>query len=98
MKIIIIIPALLLNLIYADELSHSLSNQGFTGIINTPNAQVMGQGDLTFHFDSQFDNVLRGYDYDKKYSYQEDYIFGVELHWDHQLYILLDLLPYIFFQ
>jgi len=59
--------------------SHTLSMQGYTGIINTPNAQVMNEGDITFHFDNQFDNHLRGYNYDKKYSYQEDYIFGVGL-------------------
>ena len=63
----------------ASELSHTLSSQGFTGVINTPNAHVMNQGDLTMHFNNQFDNVLRGYDYDKKYNYQENYIFGAGL-------------------
>ena len=70
---------LFVNLLSASNLSHGLSNQGYTGIINTPNAQVMNEGDLTIHFDNQFDNVLRGYDYDKSYNYQEDYIFGAGL-------------------
>ena len=61
------------------NMSHSLSYQGYTGLINTPNAQVMNQGDLSFHYNNQFDNALRGYDKEKSYSYQEDYIFGAGL-------------------
>ena len=75
-----IISILLLSLtLSASNLSHTLSNQSFTGLINTPNAQVMTEGDLTMHFNNQFDNVLRGYDYNKAYKYQENYIFGAGL-------------------
>jgi hypothetical protein len=69
--------SLLFSLTYADKLTHSLSYQGYSGLINIPNAQVMSEGDLTLHFDNQFDNALRGYDLDRPYSYKEDYIFGV---------------------
>ena len=79
MKKILTSTLLLSGMLGASNLSHTLSNQGFTGLINTPNAQVMNEGDLTMHFNNQFDNVLRGYDYNKAYSYQEDYIFGVGL-------------------
>ncbi len=65
--------------LFADSLSHSLSMQGYTGVINTPNAQVMNEGDLTFHFNNQFDNHLRYYDYDAIISGEENYIFGVGL-------------------
>ena len=61
--------------IYAFE--STMSMQGFTGLINTPNAQVLKEGDAVLHFDNQFDNHLRGYDYDRDYSYEEDYIFGI---------------------
>ena len=79
MKKLTIIFLFLSNFIYASELSYSLSNQGFTGIINIPNAQVMTQGDLTFHLDNQFNNSLRGYDENKEHSYSENYVFGVGL-------------------
>lgn len=73
----IIFPFLFLNILNANEFTHTLSNQGFTGVVNTPNAQVINQGDFVSHFDNQFTNSLRGYDYDKKYTYLENYIFGV---------------------
>ena len=57
-------------------LSHSLSFQGFTGIINTPNAQVMQEGDLTLQYNNQFDNHHRGYNYDIPRAGEDDYIFG----------------------
>ena len=66
-----------LSSLYANEFSHTLTNQGFTGIINTPNAQVMQYGDLTFHYDNQFDNVLRSYNYNKVETDNDNYIFGV---------------------
>jgi hypothetical protein len=59
------------------NLEHTLSNQGFTGIINTPNAMTMKTGDVSFHIDNQFDNALRAYDYTREYDSQEDYIFGL---------------------
>ncbi|MEA1918580.1 MAG: YjbH domain-containing protein [Campylobacterota bacterium] len=63
--------------IFAQTFSTAMSMQGFTGLINTPNAQVLKQGDAVLHFNNQFDNHLRGYDYEKEYSYEEDYIFGI---------------------
>ena len=63
----------------ADNLSSALSSQGFTGLINTPNAQVIKEGDVTFQFNNQFDNHLRAYNSDKEYSFEENYIAGVGL-------------------
>ncbi|MBN2896758.1 MAG: YjbH domain-containing protein [Campylobacterales bacterium] len=57
----------------------AMSMQGFTGLINTPNAQVAPQGVATIHFDNQRDNHLRGFDYEREYRYHEDYIFGIGL-------------------
>jgi len=79
MKKILTSTLLISGMLSASNLSHTLSNQGFTGLINTPNAQVMNEGDLTMHFNNQFDNVLREYNYNKAYTYQENYIFGVGL-------------------
>ncbi|WP_345972446.1 YjbH domain-containing protein [Sulfurimonas diazotrophicus] len=62
--------------LFGSDLTHSLSMQGYTGIINTPNAQVMNEGDITLSFNNQFDNHQRNYDYEQDYRYQEDYIFG----------------------
>lgn len=61
----------------AEDLPHSLSMQGYTGLINTPNAQVMNEGDIVFSFNNQFDNHLRAYDENMKRTYAEDYVFGV---------------------
>jgi len=54
-----------------------LSFQGYSGLINTPNAQVIKEGDVVLHFNNQFDNNLRNYDYSIDIKSQEDYIFGV---------------------
>ncbi len=54
----------------------SLSMQGYTGLINTPNAQVMQEGDIVFSFNNQFDNHLRDYDYSKERTDTQDYVFG----------------------
>jgi hypothetical protein len=74
-----LLSTLFATLLTANELKHTLSNQGFTGLINTPNAMVMQEGDIAFHFDNQFDNALREYNYEKKYSDNENYIFGAGL-------------------
>jgi len=66
-------------LLFSEQIPHSNSFQGYTGLINTPNAQVMNEGDLSFSFNNQFDNHLRNYDYTKPEQYSEDYIFGVGL-------------------
>ena len=50
-------------LVFADNFSNSLSSQGFTGLINTPNAQVIKEGDAVFHFNNQLDNHLRYYNF-----------------------------------
>lgn len=64
-------------IIRASELTQTITNQGFTGLINTPNARVMKEGDITLHYDNQFDNCLRAYDYKKKSHGNDNYIFGV---------------------
>ena len=73
----VVISVVILNTLYASDFSTSLSNQGYTGVINTPNAKVMQEGDITLHFDNQFDNALRAYNSSAKYSYNENYIVGV---------------------
>ncbi len=65
------------SLLVADNLSNSLSSQGFTGLINTPNAQVIKEGEATFQFNNQFDNNLRGYNYNTPYKFEENYIAGI---------------------
>jgi hypothetical protein len=76
MRIVILVLVVSVE-IFAQTFSNAMSMQGFTGLINTPNAQTLKQGDAVLHFDNQFDNHLRGYDYDKDFSYEEDYIFGI---------------------
>ena len=73
----IILTLLSTTLLFSEQIPHSNSFQGYTGLINTPNAQVMNEGDLSFSFNNQFDNHLRNYDYTKPESYSEDYVFGV---------------------
>ncbi|MDF1882964.1 YjbH domain-containing protein [Sulfurimonas sp. SAG-AH-194-C21] len=70
---------LLFSSLQANDMISSMTNQGFTGLINTPNAGTMQEGDLTFHFDNQFDNALKGYDYKKPDKGNENYIFGAGL-------------------
>ncbi len=64
-------------LLVADNFSSSLSSQGFTGLINTPNAQVIKEGDASFQFNNQFDNNLRKYNYNTPYRFEENYIAGI---------------------
>ena len=64
-------------LLCADNFSNTLSSQGFTGLINTPNAQVIKEGDTTFQFNNQFDNNLRRYNYNTPYRFEENYIAGI---------------------
>lgn len=63
-------------LLMAEQLLSSLSMQGYTGLINTPNAQVMNEGDIVFSFNNQFDNHLSGYDDSKERTDAQDYVFG----------------------
>lgn len=72
-----IIFLLFFTLLFADNLDTHLSFQGYTGLINTPNAQVIKEGNAVLHFNNQFDNHLRGYDYDKTYNSEENYIVGI---------------------
>lgn len=58
---------------------NALSMQGFTGLINTPNAQVMNEGDIVFSYNNQFDNHLRNYDDTRERISTDDYVFGVGL-------------------
>ncbi len=76
-KIIQII--LLVTTLSANEFSLNPSFQGYTGVVNTPNAQVTQEGHATIHLNNQFDNSIRAYDENKNLSDQKDYIFGVGL-------------------
>lgn len=62
-----------------DEKYHAISLQGFTGLINTPNAQTLEEGELIFSWNNQFDEHLRGYDKSLPFHKSDDYIFGVGL-------------------
>ena len=64
-------------LLFADNLSSSLSLQGFTGLINTPNAQVISEGNAILHYNNQFDNHLRYYDYTHSNNREDDYVLGI---------------------
>jgi hypothetical protein len=64
-------------LLIANNLNNHLSFQGFTGVINTPNAQVIDEGNAIIHFNNQFDNNLRDYNYNKSMDFEENYIFGM---------------------
>jgi hypothetical protein len=66
-------------LLSAENFSSSLSSQGFTGLINTPNAQVIKEGDAVFQFNNQFDNHLRNYNYNNSDASEENYIAGLGL-------------------
>ena len=64
-------------ILVADNFSSSLSSQGFTGLINTPNAQVIKEGNSIFQYNNQFDNNLRKYNYNTPYRFEENYIAGI---------------------
>ena len=53
-------------LLMVKPLSSSLSIQGYAGLINRLNAQLMNECDITFSFNNQFDNHVRGYDYNNE--------------------------------
>lgn len=93
MKKITLLSTILLAHLNASTLSHTLSNQGYTGVINTPNAQVMNEGDFTLHFDNQFNNSLRAYDEDREYSYSENYLVGVGLLPNFEVQLRLSEVP-----
>jgi len=59
------------------EFSNHLSFQGFTGLINTPNAQVLKNGEATLHYNNQFDNHLRDYNNHFSYDFEDNYILGI---------------------
>lgn len=67
------------SLVVAENFSNSLSSQGFTGLINTPNAQVIKEGDAVLQFNNQFDNHLRNYNYNNSDASEENYIAGIGL-------------------
>ncbi len=64
-------------LLTAEPLPSSLSMQGYTGLINTPNAQVMDEGDIVLSFNNQYDNHISGYNDFLARDNAEDYVFGV---------------------
>ncbi len=64
------------SLLYANYFSINPTFQGYSGLINTPNAQVIKEGDAILSFNNQFDNSLISYDYDIEHSFEENYIVG----------------------
>ena len=66
-----------LTLLFSENMSSSLTSQGFTGLINTPNAQVIKEGDTVFHYSNGKDNHLRNYNYDSKMGNQENFVGGI---------------------
>jgi len=68
---------LLTSLSFSDNLANSLTSQGFTGLINTPNAQVIKEGEAIFQYSNQKDNHLRNYDYSASMAEQENFLGGV---------------------
>ncbi len=65
--------------LYSSQFSINPSFQGYSGVINTPNAQVTKESHAVLHLNNQFDNHLKAYNYDKKDASQEDYILGFGL-------------------
>lgn len=63
----------------SSTLTTSQSLQGYTGVINTPNAQVLQTGEFAFQYNNQFDNHLRGYDYSRLENGEKNYILGIGL-------------------
>jgi hypothetical protein len=61
----------------AQNFDNHLSFQGYTGVINTPNTEIIKEGRATLHFNNQFDNHLKYYDSTQKHSSTEDYILGI---------------------
>ncbi len=70
---------LLFSSLYADTFSTNTTFQGYTGLINTPNAQVTREGNSILHLNNQFDNNIIGYNYNTQHHSQEDYIVGFGL-------------------
>ncbi len=75
----IVLSTLLCASLYSSQFSVNPSFQGYSGVINTPNAQVTKEGHAVLHVNNQFDNFLREYDYDRDYESQEDYVVGFGL-------------------
>lgn len=63
--------------IYADGFRHTTNFQGFTGLINTPNAEVLSDGKVEFSFSNQVD-AFRIRDEKEKYTAEHYFInFGL---------------------
>jgi hypothetical protein len=73
------LPLFFVTSLGASGFSVNPSFQGYSGLINTPNAQVTKEGHATLMYNNQFDNNLVSYDYDKQHSGQDDYIVGFGL-------------------
>jgi len=61
------------------KVPNTISFQGYTGLINIPNAQVLDNNSFAFSLNNHFDNHLRGYDKSKKRYGVSDFQFGVSL-------------------
>ncbi|MCH9740007.1 MAG: YjbH domain-containing protein [Epsilonproteobacteria bacterium] len=78
MRSLVLISILSINS-FSNEFSNRLSFQSFTGVINTPNAQVLKEGEAVLQYNNQFDNNLRLYDYGNSHTSKDDYMAGIGL-------------------
>lgn len=55
----------------------STSYQGYSGLINTPNSNVLSTGEVLFGVNNSFNNHLRYYNYDAKVDKSSNYFLGI---------------------
>jgi len=73
----ILLSIFLSSLLLSKNFSTTLTPQGFTGVINTPNAQILNEGTLSFLYSNQKDNHLRYYNYSNSMKEQENFLIGI---------------------
>lgn len=76
MRIHIILPLVSVTLSASEPHTH-FSLQGYTGVINTPNAQVLENGEAALHYNNQADNHLLFYDNEHTELTEENYVAGM---------------------
>jgi len=76
MRVLFFLP-IVSTFLLSSEFHNHFSLQGFTGLINTPNAQVLRNGEATLHYNNQFDNHLRDYNEHIGYDFEDNYILGI---------------------
>jgi len=65
------------SLLFTQEINSALSLQSYSGLINTPNAQVLEEKLGTISFNNQFNNHLRDYNYNLPKTSEENYLLGI---------------------